>query len=308
MKACAPRSAPRQLSGRGVSYWTDGNGDDRIIYITTGYRLVELNAHTGQPIDSFGDHGMVDLKVGAYTGVMGQPGVYKQIDLTTGEIGLHSTPTVVDNTVLVGSSFKEGSQPLEQNNTKGLTRAFDAKTGKLIWTFHNIPQKGEFGYDSWKNNSADFNGNTGTWAGMTVDPDADTVYAADRRSHRRLLMAARRPGNDLFGDCLVALDLTTGKMKWYYQVAHHPIWDYDMSSPPLLVDITVDGKPVKAVAVPIQAGLPLYLRPHHRQADLADRGEAGAADRMCRARRPPRPSPSRPSRRLMRASRSPLTI
>ena len=191
MKACAPPIAPRQLSGRGVSYWTDGNGDDRIIYITTGYRLVELNAHTGQPIDSFGDHGMVDLKVGAYTGVIGQPGVYKQIDLTTGEIGLHSTPTVVGNTILVGSSFKEGSQPLEQNNTKGLTRAFDVKTGKLIWTFHNIPQKGEFGYDSWKNNSADFNGNTGTWTGMTVDPELQHRLSADRRPHRRRLW--RRP-------------------------------------------------------------------------------------------------------------------
>src|SRR5271170_2481426 len=109
--------APRQLSGRGVSYWTDGNGDERIVYITTGYRLVELNAHTGQPIEAFGDHGVVDLKVGAYTGVVGQPGVYKQIDLTTGEIGLHSTPTVVNNVVIVGSSFKEGAQPLEMNNT-----------------------------------------------------------------------------------------------------------------------------------------------------------------------------------------------
>ncbi len=241
--------SPRQLSGRGVSYWTDGNGDDRIIYITTGYRLVELNAHTGQPIESFGDHGIVDLKVGAYTGVMGQPGVYKQIDLTTGEIGLHSTPTVVDNTILVGSSFKEGGQPLEQNNTKGLTRAFDAKTGKLIWTFHNIPQKGEFGYDSWENNSADFNGNTGTWASMTVDKDAGIVYVPIEDPTDDYY-GGGRPGNDLFGDSIVALDFATGKMKWYFQMVHHPIWDLDSSSPPLLVDINVDGKPIKAVAVP----------------------------------------------------------
>src|ERR1700742_1553762 len=115
--------APRQLSGRGVAYWTDGNGDDRIIYVTTGYRLVELNAHTGQPVESFGDHGVVDLKVGAYTGVIGQPGVYKQIDLTTGEIGLHTVPTVAGDSIYVGSAFKEGMQPLEQNNTKGITRA-----------------------------------------------------------------------------------------------------------------------------------------------------------------------------------------
>src|SRR5580698_8514700 len=241
--------APRQLSGRGVSYWTDGNGDERILYITTGYRLVQLDAHTGRPIESFGDHGMVDLKVGAYTGVQGHPGEYKQIDLVTGEIGLHTTPTVVNNVVIVGSSFKEGAQPLEFNNTKGLTRAFDVKTGKLLWTFHNIPQKGEFGYDSWKNNSADFNGNTGTWASITVDMKNQTAYLPIEDPTDDYY-GGGRPGNDLFGDSLVAVDSNTGKMKWYYQVVHHPIWDMDMSSPPLLVDITVDGKPIKAVAVP----------------------------------------------------------
>ena len=245
--------APRQLSGRGVSYWTDGNGDDRIIYVTTGYRLVSLNAHTGIPIESFGDHGMVDLKVGAYTGVMGQPGVYKQIDLTTGEIGLHTTPTVVGNTVLIGSSFKEGSQPLEQNNTKGLTRAFDAKTGKLIWTFHNIPQKGEFGYETWEKNSADFNGNTGTWTGITADAELGLAYLPIEDPTNDAYGGAR-PGNNLFGDSIVCVDIATGKMKWFYQVAHHPIWDYDMSSPALLVDANVAGKPVKMVAVPSKEG------------------------------------------------------
>jgi quinoprotein glucose dehydrogenase len=249
--------APRQLSGRGVSYWTDGNGDERIIYISTGYRLVQLNAKDGKPIDSFGDHGMVDLKVGAYTGVMGQPGVYKQIDLNTGEIGLHSTPTVVGNVILVGSSFKEGSQPLEQNNTKGLTRAFDARTGKLLWTFHNIPQKGEPGYESWLNNSADFNGNTGTWASMTVDQELGNVYVPVEDPTDDAYGGAR-PGNDLYGDSIVCLDINTGKLKWYYQVTHHPIWDYDMSSPPLLADIVVDGKPVKAVAVPTKQAF-LYM-------------------------------------------------
>ena len=241
--------APRQLSGRGVSYWTDGNGDERIIYVTTGYRLVQLDAHTGKPVESFGEHGMVDLKVGAYTGVMGQPGVYRQIDLTAGEIGVHSTPTVVDGIVLVGSSFKEGFTPLTQNNTKGLTRAFDVKTGKLLWTFHNIPQKGEFGYDSWENGSADYNGNTGTWTGITVDREAGLAYLPIEDPTNDLYGGAR-PGNDLFGDSLVCVDIHTGKMKWYYQIVHHPIWDLDLSSPALLADIVVDGKPIKAVAVP----------------------------------------------------------
>ena len=235
--------APRQLSGRGVSYWTDGNGDERILYVTTGYRLVELNARTGQPIESFGDHGVVDLKVGAVKGAG------EQIDLESGEIGLHTTPTVVNNVVLVGSAMKEGSQPLSVNNTKGLARAFDVKTGKTLWTFRTIPSKGEFGYDTWENGSADKTGNTGVWTGITVDPELNTVYLPVEDPTNDAYGGAR-PGNNLFGDSLVAVDLTTGKRKWHYQVVHHPIWDYDLSSPPLLVNITVAGKPIKAVAVP----------------------------------------------------------
>ena len=244
--------APRQLSGRGVSYWTDGNGDERILYVTTGYRLVELNAHTGRPIESFGDHGMVDLKVGAVFGA-GQ-----QIDLETGEIGLHTTPTVVNNTVLVGSAMKEGSQPLEVNNTKGLVRAFDVKTGKTLWTFRDIPSKGEFGYDTWENGSADRNGNTGVWTGITVDPELNSVYLPVEDPTNDAYGGAR-PGNNLYGDSLVCVDLTTGKRKWFYQLVHHPVWDYDISSPPLLVNINLNGKtPIKAVAVPTKQSF-LYV-------------------------------------------------
>jgi quinoprotein glucose dehydrogenase len=116
--------APRQLSGRGVSYWTDGKGDDRVIYVTTGYRLVELNAKNGALIDSFGTHGMVDLKVGVVKGIN------QQIDLETGEIGIHSTPTVAREMVIVGSSMREGATVESHNNTKGLVRGFDVRTGK----------------------------------------------------------------------------------------------------------------------------------------------------------------------------------
>src|SRR2546425_7934730 len=115
--------APRQLSGRGVAYWTDGKGDERIIYVTTGYRLIALNAKTGAPISSFGKDGIVDLKVGMITGAN------QQIDLETGEAGLHSTPTIVKDTILVGSSFKEGFTVKTHNNTKGSARAFDVRTG-----------------------------------------------------------------------------------------------------------------------------------------------------------------------------------
>ena len=235
--------APRQLSGRGVSYWTDGKGDDRVVFVTTGYRLVELNAHTGRPVESFGKEGMVDLKVGMVTGT-GQ-----QIDLEEGEAGLHSTPLVVKDVVIVGSSFKEGMTVKTHNNTKGLVRAFDAKTGKLLWTFNTIPRPGEFGNETWENNSWATNGNTGVWTQMTVDADLGLVYLPVETPTSDFY-GGERPGNNLFAESLVCVDLKTGKRKWHYQVVHHPIWDYDLSSAPILADINVDGRAIKAVALP----------------------------------------------------------
>ena len=297
--------SPRQLSGRGVSYWTDGNGDERIIYITTGYRLVELNAHTGQPIESFGDHGVIDMKVGAYTGVPGQPGVYKQIDLTTGEIGLHTTPTVVDNIVIVGSSMKEVAfNSTTQNNTKGIVRAWDVKTGKLIWTFHDIPQKGEFGYDSWENGSADTNGNAGVWTGITAaDPARWANVYLPVEDATNDVFGGSRPGNDLFADLagLCRPGKHTGKMKWYFQFVHHPIFNYDISSPPILADITVNGKPIKAVAVPSkQAWLYVFDRTNGKPVWPILENRCRRPTRL--ARRPPRPSlfVTRPARPIAR--------
>jgi quinoprotein glucose dehydrogenase len=235
--------APRQLSGRGVSYWTDGKGDDRIVFVTTGYRLVELNAHTGVPVNGFGKEGMVDLKVGMVTGA-GQ-----QIDLENGEAGLYSTPLVVKDVVIVGSSFKEGMTVVTHNNTKGVVRAFDAKTGKLLWTFNTIPRPGEFGNETWRNGSWATNGNTGVWTQMTVDEDLGLVYLPVE-SPTSDFYGGERPGDNLFGESLVCVELKTGKRRWHFQIVHHPIWDYDLSSAPILVDINVDGKAIKAVALP----------------------------------------------------------
>jgi len=243
--------APRQLSGRGLSYWTDGKGDERILYVTPGYRLVELNAKTGAEINAFGDHGVVDLKVGAITGLD------KQIDLETGEIGLHATPLIAKDVVIVGSSFKEGTQPITHNNTKGLVRAYDIHTGKKLWQFNTIPKPGEFGYDTWLNDSAEVNGNAGVWTQMTVDEELGLVYlpVEDPTSDQ---YGGHRPGNNLFADSLVCVDLKTGQRKWHYQVVHHPMWDYDLSSAPILADINVNGKAIKAVALPSKEGF-LYV-------------------------------------------------
>jgi quinoprotein glucose dehydrogenase len=243
--------SPRQLSGRGVAYWTDGRGDERILYVTTGYRLVELNAKNGAMIASFGKDGIVDLKVGAIFGA-GQ-----QIDLEKGEIGLHATPAIAKDVVIVGSSFAEGFTPLTHNNTKGIVRAFDVHTGKQLWQFNTIPRPGEPGSETWESDSWAVNGNTGVWSQITIDEESNSVYLPVEEPTSDIY-GGHRPGDNLFADTLVCVDLMTGKMKWHFQLVHHPIWDFDISSAPLLADITVDGRAVKAVAVPTKQSF-LYV-------------------------------------------------
>ena len=239
--------APRQLSGRGVSYWSDGKGDDRVIYVTTGYRLVELNAKNGALIDSFGTHGIVDLKVGVVKGIN------QQIDLETGEIGVHSTPTVARDMVIVGSSMREGATVESHNNTKGLVRAFDVRTGKKIWQFNDIPGPGEFGNDTWEQKSWADNGNTGVWNQITVDEDLGLVYLPVETPTSDYY-GGHRPGNNLFAESVVCLDLKTGQRKWHYQLVHHPLWNFDISAAPILADINVNGRAIKAVAQPTKQG------------------------------------------------------
>ena len=235
--------SPRQLSGRGVSYWTDGKGDERVIYVTTGYQLVELDAKTGAMIQSFANKGVLDLKVGVVKGVN------QQIDLESGEIGIHSTPAVVGDVVIIGSSFREGATVSTHNNTKGLVRAFDVRTGKQLWRFNTIPNPGEYGHETWDNDSWALNGNVGVWTQISVDEELGLVYLpveTPTSDH----YGGHRPGNNLFAESLVCVDLKTGKRKWHFQFVHHPLWNLDMSSAPLLADINVNGRAIKAVAVP----------------------------------------------------------
>jgi quinoprotein glucose dehydrogenase len=239
--------APRQLSGRGVSYWTDGKGDDRIFYVTVGYRLVGLNARTGQPIQSFGRNGIVDLKESALYG-KDQP-----VDLERGEIGVHSTPLVARDMVIVGSSMKEGMTVQTHNNTKGMVTAWDARTGRRLWRWHTIPRPGEFGNETWEENSWAYNGNTGVWTQMTADEEAGLIYAPVETPTSDFY-GGHRPGNNLFAESLVAIDMKTGQRKWHFQYVHHPIWNFDNCCAPLLADITVDGKAIKAVASPSKLG------------------------------------------------------
>jgi quinoprotein glucose dehydrogenase len=243
-------AAPRQLSGRGVAYWSDGK-EQRILYVTPGYRLIALDAKTGVPVPNFGKNGSVDLKQGVVYGT-GQ-----QIDLVNGEIGLHSTPIVAKDVVIVGSAMREGGTPKTHNNTKGLVRAFNVRTGQLLWTFNTIPRPGEFGNDTWMNNSWAVNGNTGVWTQISVDEDLGLVYLPVEEPTGDYY-GGHRPGNNLFGESLVAVDLKTGQRKWFYQLVHHPLWDFDISTAPILADINVNGRAIKAVAQPTKQGI-LYV-------------------------------------------------
>ncbi|HYL64633.1 MAG TPA: pyrroloquinoline quinone-dependent dehydrogenase, partial [Candidatus Methylomirabilis sp.] len=241
-------AAPRQLSGRGLAYWSDGK-EERIFYVTPGYRLICLNAKNGQPISTFGNGGSVDLKLDDDQTILP--------DLITGEIGLQSAPVVAKDTVIVGASFREGMTPKSMRNNKGYVRGFDVRMGKRLWIFHTIPKKGEFGYGTWLEGSAEYTGNTGVWTQITVDDQLGLVYLPVE-SPTGDFYGGHRPGNDLFGETLVCVDLKTGQRKWHFQLVHHPLWDMDISSAPILADIVVDGKPIKAVAQPSKQGF-LYV-------------------------------------------------
>jgi len=240
-------SSPRPLSGRGVGYWTDGKGDDRIFFITMGYQLVALNAKNGIPIAGFGQNGIVDLKQNDD----------QVLDLITGEIGLNTGPIVAKDVVIIGAAHRAGNAPRSKANAKGYVRAFDVRTGKRIWIFHTIPTPGEFGNDTWEKDSWSYSGNTGVWAPFSVDEELGIVYLPVELSTGDYY-GGHRPGNNLFTETLLAVELMTGKRIWHYQLVHHGIWDYDIPCAPILVDITVDGKPIKAVAQPSKQGF-LYV-------------------------------------------------
>ena len=229
-------AAPRRLSGRGLAYWSDGS-DERILYVTPGYRLIALAARTGRPVPGFGQDGIVDLKLNND----------QDIDLVTGEVGLHATPTVAGDVVIVGAAFRTGGNPRSRRNTKGYVRGFDVRTGERLWIFHTIPQPGEFGRETWLNDSAVYTGNTGVWAQISVDEELGIAYLPVEAPTSDYY-GGNRPGDNLFAESLVAVDLYTGERKWHFQLVHHGIWDHDIPCAPILLDIVVDGRPIKAVA------------------------------------------------------------
>jgi glucose dehydrogenase len=229
------RQAPRKISGRGVSYWSDGADDSRIFVVTPGFFLWSLDATTGLPKREFGEAGFVDLRVGLR-------GPEDNV-----EAGSTSPALVVGDVVIVGPAGGIGARPNSKTQVKLDVRGFDARTGALLWTFHTIPEKGEFGYDTWLTpGSAEYTGNAGVWAPMAADPELGLVYLPVEGPTSDLY-GGERAGNNLFGNTLVALDVKTGQRVWHQQLVHHDIWDYDNPTSPILLDVHVNGRPVKAV-------------------------------------------------------------
>ena len=224
-------------NSRGVAYWTDGP-EARIFTVTPGYQLAALDARNGHPITSFGKNGIVDLTLEVEKDA--------NFDPLVGHLMNTSPPLVSGNVVVIPTALENARVPKSMKYPKGDIMAFDARTGKKLWVFHTIPRPGEFGADTWENNSNVFTGHTGAWAPFSVDEELGILYLPVE-SPTGDQFGGQRPGNNLFSSSLVALDIRTGKRIWHQQIVRHDIWDYDPPTAPILADITVDGRRIKSV-------------------------------------------------------------
>ena len=215
---------------RGVAAWKD-NEKLRII-LNSRYRLIQLDAKTGTVVESFGKNGIVDLSEGLIWAIN------KKHYTNT------SPPIVFKDLIIVGNGV--GDRLMYKNDPPGDVRAFHARTGKLVWKFNTIPQRGEFGNNTWDAGSWQFTGHTNVWAPMSIDERRGLLYMPVSTPSNDYY-GGRRPGQNLFAESIVCLDANTGRRKWHFQIVHHGLWDYDPASAPNLVTITADGKPIDAV-------------------------------------------------------------
>ena len=230
-----------RANNRGLSYWSDGS-EERVLFVTPGYQLVALNAKTGLPASNFGQDGHVDLWAGL-----------DRAKVENGTIGATSPPIIIRDVAVVGAALRVGVALPTKLNTPGYIRGYDVHTGKLLWTFHTVPQAGEFGVETWLKDpqtgedSWKFTGNTGAWGPLTGDDELGYVYIPVEAPSGDTF-GGQRPGANLFSDTIVCLDAKTGKRIWHYQLIHHEMWDYDIPAAPILLDITANGRKIKALA------------------------------------------------------------
>ncbi len=217
-------------TSRGVSHWTNGK-EERILY-TLGPNLLALNAKTGKPIESFGEFGKINLHLG-----LPETAKIKSV--------ISNTPgTIYGDLIIMPVRLSEG-----EDAAPGDVRAFNVKTGALAWTFHTIPYPGEYGYETFPKNAYKNEGIGGVnnWAGMSLDKERGILYVP-LGSVAYDFYGGNRPGQNLFSNCLLALDAKTGKRIWHYQTIHHDVWDRDLPAPPNLITLNQNGKKIDAVA------------------------------------------------------------
>ena len=226
-----------QSSGvnRGVAYWESGS--DKRIYFSAGHFLYALNAIDGSLSPDFGVQGKVDLREG-----LGR-------DTSKLSVAASSPGTIYKDLLIQGTALSDG-----WDAPPGFIRAYDVRTGKIAWTFHTIPQPGEFGYDTWAEGAYRKVGGTNNWTGMSLDRESGIVFIPIG-SPSFDFYGGDRKGKNLFGNCLLAVDAATGKRIWHYQLVHHDLWDYDLPAPPNLVTVTHDGQKVEAVAQVTKMGM-----------------------------------------------------
>ena len=223
---------------RGLEYWPgDTQSPATVFFGTSTGKLIALNAKTGKPVPGFGNEGIVDMKPGALNG------------LANSSFGLSSPPIVYKGLVITGAHVQEGPSI----GAAGDTRAWDAHTGKLVWTFHSVPRPGETGSETWKGDDWKNRSGTNVWGLMTIDAATGTLYMPFGEPTTDY-WGGDRPGANLFGTSVVAVDALTGKLKWYFQAVHHDVWDYDLCAPPILFDVKQNGKTIPAVGVLTKAG------------------------------------------------------
>jgi quinoprotein glucose dehydrogenase len=219
---------------RGANYWESKDRSDRRIFVTSGGMLHAINAKTGEMVESFADHGKLDLKIG--------------IDRARVPLGSRTAGRIFENLIILGSATGEGYLA-----PPGDIRAFDAVSGKLVWVFHTIPRPGEAGYDTWPKSAYEYMGGVDVWGEISVDTARGIAYM-HTASAKYELYGGDRPGDNLYADCMLALDARTGKRLWHFQTVHHDLWDTDPASAPQLVTVKHDGKNVDVVALASKTG------------------------------------------------------